>query len=601
MARPLRLQILVVVAVLAAIVLGAIGYASRLTYQEELAHLQDETRAMTAVVVAYVNRNLAAAEAVAFTAARHPAVRELQPGAAAEVLMPLVSRGDAVLRNAVIADRSGRPVAWAVPPAPGVEGQLPDAWLSGVAATGRAATSPLLGSAEAGAHVIVLAYPILGTAGDAVGVLGLIVHLESLETVLRSIPMPDESVITLTDDRSVVVARSLDSSRYVGRAVEEAPAVPLEPEAVPPTVVRTGVDGVERVYGNAVVARGPWVASVGIPTAVATARTMPIYMRNLAIAASVLAVVVGLLLYFTRRGLKALHDVTRTAERVAQGDLSPLEPRDLGSVELNQLHSSLAGMINSLRGAQETVATQVAEERRVREEKESLQRQLIRQERLAAIGVLVSGVAHELNNPLQAILGFAELLAMQDDLPEGVRHDLALIQRESTRASAIIRNLQRFGRQTSEPTPVRLSDVVASVLELRQRKLEAQGIRLDIEDQSDAFVPAVFTELQQVVLNFLINAEQAVTGLDESRRRVKIRTSDGRNTARLEVEDHGDGVPQGDEAKLFQPFFTTKPVGEGTGLGLSVSYGIITSHGGEIGYRRARQGGAIFYFELPIQ
>jgi C4-dicarboxylate-specific signal transduction histidine kinase len=180
-----------------------------------------------------------------------------------------------------------------------------------------------------------------------------------------------------------------------------------------------------------------------------------------------------------------------------------------------------------------------------------------------------------------------------------VRRDLALIRRESTRASGIIRNLQRFGRQTSEPSPVRLSDVVVSVLELRQRKIDEQGIRLDIEDQSEAFVSAVFTELQQVVLNFVINAEQAVRDLPPERRRVLIRTSDGRNSARLEVEDHGDGVPPADEPKLFQPFFTTKPVGEGTGLGLSVSYGIITAHGGEIGYRRAHHGGAIFYFELP--
>jgi two-component system sensor histidine kinase HupT/HoxJ len=80
---------------------------------------------------------------------------------------------------------------------------------------------------------------------------------------------------------------------------------------------------------------------------------------------------------------------------------------------------------------------------------------------------------------------------------------------------------------------------------------------------------------------------------------VKIRTSDARNCARLEVEDSGNGVPSSDEGKLFQPFFTTKPVGEGTGLGLSVSYGIINAHGGEIGYRRSPNGGAIFYFELP--
>jgi C4-dicarboxylate-specific signal transduction histidine kinase len=334
---------------------------------------------------------------------------------------------------------------------------------------------------------------------------------------------------------------------------------------------------------------------------VAAARTAPIYRRDFAIVLGAMGIILALALYLVHRWLAALHEVGRAAERVSKGDLSPLEAKNLGAVEINQLHTGIAGMINSLREAQDAVAAQMSEERRVREEKESLQRQLIRQERLAAIGVLVSGVAHELNNPLQAIMGFAELLQLQQDVPEPVRQDLSLIRRESARASGIIRNLQRFGRQTSEPSPVRLSDVVASVLELRQRKIESQGIRLDIEDQSEATVSAVFTELQQVVLNFLINAEQAVMALDAPRRRVKVRTSDARNSARLEVEDHGDGVPPADEAKLFQPFFTTKPVGEGTGLGLSVSYGIITSHGGEIGYRRSHTGGAIFYFELPTR
>ena len=412
-----------------------------------------------------------------------------------------------------------------------------------------------------------MAYPVADSNQKTVGVLALAVHLEALEKVFANIPLPRDSVITVTDEQSIVVARSLDSARYVGRSTEGATGSPRPLRSIPRTDIRTGVDGVERVYGNAVVARGPWLASVGIPILEASERTAPIDSRNSIIMLGSLLFILGLSLLVSNGWVAALQEVGRTAERVAKGDLSPKQPKDVGSLELNQLDQSITGMINHLRDAQEAVAAQVSEERRVREEKESLQRQLIRQERLAAIGVLVSGVAHELNNPLQAILGFAELLNLHENLPDDVRHDLSLIRRESTRASAIIRNLQRFGRQTSAPSPVKLSDVVGSVLELRQRKIEAQDIRLDIEDQSDAVVSAVFTELQQVVLNFLINAEQAVLPLEDSRRRVKIRTSDARNSARLEVEDYGDGVPPGDEAKLFQPFFTTKPVGEGTGPG----------------------------------
>lgn len=236
----------------------------------------------------------------------------------------------------------------------------------------------------------------------------------------------------------------------------------------------------------------------------------------------------------------------------------------------------------------------------MRQEVQSLQQQVVRQERLAAIGVLVSGVAHELNNPLQAILGFAELLQMQPGIPEHARPDLTLIQKESARASAIIRNLSRFGRQAPEPSPVRLRDVVASVMELRQRKIEEMGISVHVDEQSSATVLAVFTELQQVLLNFTINAEQALLSSDPSRKSIVIRTRDDDGYAEVEVEDSGPGVAAEDEAKLFQPFYTTKPAGEGTGLGLSVSYDIIRMHGGRIGYRPAPGGGATFYFELPI-
>jgi two-component system, NtrC family, sensor kinase len=147
---------------------------------------------------------------------------------------------------------------------------------------------------------------------------------------------------------------------------------------------------------------------------------------------------------------------------------------------------------------------------------------------------------------------------------------------------------------------VRLRDVIASVMELRQRKLEELDVAVGIDEQSTAAVMAIFTELQQVLLNFVINAEQAIVLPGVTARRITIRTGDRDGWAWLEVEDSGPGVGPEDEAKLFQPFYTTKPVGEGTGLGLSVSYDIIRSHGGRIGYRRAPTGGAVFFFELPL-
>jgi C4-dicarboxylate-specific signal transduction histidine kinase len=344
-----------------------------------------------------------------------------------------------------------------------------------------------------------------------------------------------------------------------------------------------------------------WNVSVGIPTSVAWWRTGPIYRRMIGITAIATLVMLALEFVFLRRWLGSLVKLEQTADRVGAGDLSPLPYEPMPSRELEHLRAAFSDMVESMREARESIARQIDEERRIRQELEFLQQQLIRQERLAAIGVLLSGIAHELNNPLQAISGFAELLQREPDLRADVRADLALIKKESGRASAIIRNLSRFSRQQgSKAGSVYLRDVVASVVELRQRRFQEQGITLDVDEQSSQPTLAVLTELQQVLLNFVINAEQAIGSGTSPDRRIAIRTLDRDTGVMLEVEDSGPGVRREDESKLFQPFFTTKPVGEGTGLGLSVSYGIVRSYGGTIGYRRGDRGGAVFHFELPI-
>jgi C4-dicarboxylate-specific signal transduction histidine kinase len=419
----------------------------------------------------------------------------------------------------------------------------------------------------------------------------------SVSALFGQLPLPAGSLLTLTDRDSRILARNIDAERYVGTLTQGDASAVRAPSTLPPVEQLVGLDGVERIFAHGLIADEAWVLNVGIPVSVASERTSPSIPL---VAFGTMALVLALLLTLSWRAIRALTRVSELAQRAAGGDFSATVTSDLGVAELNQLRDSLTDTISRLRDTQQALGAQVEEERRIRSEKEALQRKLIRQERLAAVGDLVSGVAHELNNPLQAILGFSELLTLRTGVEDEVKRELALIQREGERASAIVRNLQRFAGQSSEPAPIRLHDVAASVLELRGRKLENQGIRLEVANRSQSTVLGVFTELQQVVLGFLSNAEQAMRDVPAAQRRLIVRTFDGPQAVRLEVEDSGPGVPEEDEPKLFQPFFTTRSVGEGTGLGLSTSYGIIDAHHGQIGYRRSPGGGALFFFELPL-
>jgi two-component system NtrC family sensor kinase len=257
-------------------------------------------------------------------------------------------------------------------------------------------------------------------------------------------------------------------------------------------------------------------------------------------------------------------------------------------------------MAANLSEARDALDRQVEQERKMREMLQSLQRQVVRQERLAAVGALVSGVAHELNNPLQAILGAAELIERRKGRSPDVLEDVALLKTQSSRAREIIRSLSRFGSQQSgPPEAVDLREVLTEVIQLRRPNLDGSAIELKIESSCTRKVYANFTELEQVVLNFVINAEQAIESIGRDAGHILIVLSETGRKVRLEVQDNGPGVPPEYEAKLFQPFFTTKPVGKGTGLGLSVSYGIIQSYGGSIGHSGNMWGGATFFFELP--
>jgi two-component system NtrC family sensor kinase len=237
-------------------------------------------------------------------------------------------------------------------------------------------------------------------------------------------------------------------------------------------------------------------------------------------------------------------------------------------------------------------------------EQKQLEQRLIQSEKLTAIGELISGVAHELNNPLAAVLGCSQL-AQELGLDGEAAAYVDQVVEQARRASAIVNNLLVFARQKEpERAPVNLNAVATRALDLRRYELRVSNMRVVTElDQGLPYVQGDFQQLVQVVLNLVSNAEHAVrehrgTGT------ITVRTSAfdraGAPWTRLEVLDDGPGIPEQFLSRLFEPFFTTKDSGEGTGLGLSVSYGIVAAHQGFIAAENRPGGGARFVVELPV-
>jgi two-component system NtrC family sensor kinase len=270
----------------------------------------------------------------------------------------------------------------------------------------------------------------------------------------------------------------------------------------------------------------------------------------------------------------------RSPRGVLFGCISLDEPKDVDQVRPEDLY------------AVELLAADLA----VAIENANLQKQLVRSEKLAGIGQLVSGAAHELNNPLTAVLGYTEMLteSAHDDT---MRRDLGVIRREAMRMKQIIENLLRFARQTKfERKTLSLASVIDDVLKLRAYELRSQGVQLTTNVAVD--LPGVMVEenlLKQVFLNILNNALDAVANLDEKKIVIEAAVEDRKVVVRF--SDNGPGITDLD--RVFDPFFTTKSPGKGTGLGLSICYGIIKEHAGDITAYNLHPNGACIAIELP--
>jgi two-component system, NtrC family, sensor kinase len=276
-------------------------------------------------------------------------------------------------------------------------------------------------------------------------------------------------------------------------------------------------------------------------------------------------------------------ELTRPARRVLERFFRPVldaEGRSLGWLEL---YSDVTG-------------------------ERQIQSKMLQTEKMAALGQLVSGIAHELNNPLTAIMGYAQLM-LGHGLEPAQLSDAKKVYHEAERARRIVKNLLYFARENKpERTRVDLNEIVERTLALRSYELKIENIAVECElapglphTMADPY------QLQQVILNLLVNAEQALLE-ERGQGRVCIRTSHvvhgvghrSRDRIVMEVSDDGPGISAEISSRVFDPFFTTKPPGVGTGLGLSMVYGIVHQHGGDVAFENQPGGGARFIVDLPV-
>lgn len=304
-------------------------------------------------------------------------------------------------------------------------------------------------------------------------------------------------------------------------------------------------------------------------------------------------IIVGLIIVFiaaisavvvSRKFTAPLESLSAAVRKIAKGDFDvkvDISSRD----EIGQLADSFNNMANEL----------LERERSLK----SAQLALVQSEKMAAVGTLSAGLAHEVKNPLSAVLGYAQLAKRKLSQPDVIKKHLDIIENETRRCNEIIGNLMQFSRQEKgEFTDVTINEVVEKSVGIVDHQLGLKNVHVNMKLAPD--IPEIIgnsNQLQQVLMNLAINAQQA---MEPDGGTVDIATYFDNDNVYISVSDTGPGISEEVVEKIFEPFFTTKAAGEGTGLGLSVTYGIIRDHKGDIRVERADSGGARFVIALPL-
>jgi len=299
-----------------------------------------------------------------------------------------------------------------------------------------------------------------------------------------------------------------------------------------------------------------------------------------------------------------VRELVRGMEKAAGGDLDssvPIKSTD----EIGELAQTFNSMIKDIKAARDQKErwTQTLEEEIAKktEEIQKTQASLLQTEKLASLGRMAAGVAHEINNPLTGIVTFAHLLKNNVPPDSSEAEDLNVIIEQAERCAKIIKNLLTFAHATpSEKGEININDLLNRTIYMVKNQAKFHNIKFNINmGESPSITPGDATQFQQIFLNMFLNAVDAMNGrgtISVTTRKVII---DNQPFIEIEFTDTGSGIPEDIRGKLFEPFFTTKPVGQGTGLGLAVSHGIVKHYGGHIDVKSVVGKGTSFFVRLP--
>jgi signal transduction histidine kinase len=478
------------------------------------------------------------------------------------------------------------------------------AWFQQVIST----SLPYLGTPElskgTGFPIIPYAVPIMDGQGKMHGVLSAEISLGKLSDVIMNHDYGANTQAAIVDFRNggILIAHA-DPERIMTPVSGKNEATQRLLAGERGAIETTDSYGTRDLVGFAPVSPLPWGIMVATPTTTALA-LVDTLNQNAALFTIVIILAAGIFGLIMALGVtRSLRRLVEDTNKIGLGNLDyslGAAPNDeIG--DLSRAFEDMAQHLKQTLVSSDILAAEIIERKRAETENQQLRSKAEVSNRLAAIGEMSAGIAHEINNPLTGILGFSEWLAKREDLPEDVTTQLKIIADGSNQVKGIVKRLLTFGRQSKLlKTRVNINELIDATLEIRNYVLKTANI--EVMKHLDPALPELMADpgqMQQVFINLIINAEHSMKQAD-GQGLLGIVTEKIESNIRIYFQDNGTGMSREIQDKIFNPFFTTKEVNEGTGLGLSLSHAIIAQHGGTIEVESQPGQGARFIITLPL-